>query len=121
MRLVPIALLFPWLLFEPMFHPMRIEKAIIGMLAALLSLALVPIAGGVSKLRPIISLIGATLALSNFLFPDSFGVMASHVAAGALLMFTGVNHRPEITYTRTSQPVTSAANALLEQPQTNPA
>ena len=117
MRLVPIALLFPWLLFEPMFHPMRIEKAVIGMLAALVSLALVPMSGGVSKLRPVISLVGMALALSNFLFPDTFVVMASHVAAGALLMFCGVNTRPEITYTAASKPVTSTKQALLEHPQ----
>jgi hypothetical protein len=118
MRLVPIALLFPWLLFEPLFHPMRIEKAVIGMLAAVLSLALLPLAGEASRLRPVLSLIGVTLALSNFFFPDTFVVMASHVAAGALLMFCGVNTRPEITYTRDSQPVTSSAQALREQPQT---
>jgi hypothetical protein len=117
MRLVPIALLFPWLLFEPMFHPMRLEKAVIGMLAALMSLALVPMSGGVSRLRPIISLVGMGLALSNFFFPDTFGVMASHVAAGALLMFCGVNTRPEITYTHSSRPVTATKEALLEHPQ----
>jgi hypothetical protein len=118
MRLVPIALLFPWLLFEPLFHPMRMEKAVIGMLAALLSLALVPMSGGVSKLRPVISLIGVALALSNFIFPDTFTVMASHVAAGALLMFCGVNTKPEITYTRQANPVSSTAQALMEKPQT---
>jgi hypothetical protein len=118
MRLVPIAFLFPWLLFEPSFHTMRIEKAVVGMLAALLSLALLPLSGGSSKLRPLISVVGACLALSNFIFPDSFPVMASHVAAGALLMFTGVNTRPAITYTRDSRPVSSTAQALLEHPQT---
>ena len=117
MRLVPIALLFPWLLFEPLFHPMRMEKAVIGMLAALLSLALVPMSGGVSKLRPIISLIGVALALSNFFFPDTFTVMASHVGAGALLMFCGINTRPEITYSRDNRPVTATERALTEQPQ----
>lgn len=120
MRLVPIALLFPWLLFEPLFHPMRMEKAVIGMLAAVLSLAMAPLANGANRWGLGISVVGATLALSNFVFPDSFGVMASHVFAGSVLMLAGVLRKPDITYTRTP-PVTSTKKALLEQPQGSPA
>ena len=116
MRFIPIAVLFPWLLFEPLFHPMRMEKAVIGMLAAVLSLALAPMASGVRRWGISISVVGALLALSNFVFPDSFAVMTSHVFAGSVLMLTGVLRKPDITYTQTP-PVTSTKKALLEQPQ----
>jgi hypothetical protein len=118
MRLLPIAILFPWLLFEPLFHPMRIEKAVIGIVVAFVCMALAPLASGNYKLRPWLSYIGAALAMSNFFFPDSFSVMASHVVAGVALLITGVLPKPRITYTRnTPGPVTETASALLHEPQ----
>ena len=125
MRFVPVfALLAPWLLFEPLIHPMRMGKSVIGIAAALLCLAITPLAIGAPKMRPALSVIGGVLAVSNFFIPDSLSVMASHVASGAILILIGSAPAPFSTYTREGEgpgPVTSTARALMHEPQSDPA
>ncbi|HEY0706313.1 MAG TPA: hypothetical protein VGG33_05920 [Polyangia bacterium] len=118
MRLVPIfAILFPWLLFEPLAHDMRFERAVIGIVTAVLAMVIGLLSVGKPRLRIGLSVLGALLVLSNFAFPDRMSVMASHFLAGAFLLVLGVTRRPVSTVTNESKPVTSTERALREEPQ----
>ncbi|HEY0712943.1 MAG TPA: hypothetical protein VGF45_09740 [Polyangia bacterium] len=118
MRLVPIfAILFPWLLFEPLAHDMRFERAVIGIVTAVLAMVVGLLSWGTPRLRIGLSVIGALLILSNFVFPDRLSVMASHFIAGAFLLVIGVTRRPVSTITNERKPVTSTERALREEPQ----
>lgn len=118
MRLVPIfALLFPWLLFEPGFHDMRPEQAVISITAAVLAAVLFPMSFSNARLRPALSALGAVLVLSTFYLSDNLTVTVSHVLCGAVLLLAGLAPKPVITYTDVREPVTSSAQALLHEPQ----
>ena len=118
MRLVLIfAVLFPWLLFEPLAHTMTFQRAVIGIVAAVAAMIVGLLSTGSPRLRIGLSVIGALLVMSNFAFPDRVSVMASHFVAGALLLALGVSRRPVSTVTDESKPVTSTERALREEPQ----
>lgn len=115
---VVFAVLIPWLLFEPGLHEMRLEKAIVGVAAAFAAMILVPLALGIEKMRTMVAILGALLALSNFYFPDTLAVMSSHFVAGAILLGFGLVRHPVSTVTEPpGAPVTSSAQALLHEPQ----
>jgi hypothetical protein len=117
MRLLPIAILFPWLLFEPLAHEMRFERAVIGIVTAVLAMVVALLATGSPRLRIGLSILGALLVMSTFAFPDRIGVMASHFLAGAFLLAMGVSRRPVSVITDEGKPVTSTERALREEPQ----
>jgi hypothetical protein len=117
-RLVPVfALLLPWLMFEPVLHPMRFEKGVISLLAALVCFFVAPLAIGIPRVRPILAATGLLLALSNFYFPDNAATMTSHVLVGLVLVVAGGSRAPASSYSSRSAPVSSSANALLHHPQ----
>jgi hypothetical protein len=117
-RLVPVfALLLPWLMFEPVLHPMRFEKGVISLIAALVCFFVAPLAIGIQRVRPILAATGLLLALSNFYFPDNTMTMTSHVLVGLVLIVAGATRAPATTYSNVAEPVSSGASALLHHPQ----
>jgi hypothetical protein len=117
-RLVPVfALLLPWLMFEPVLHQMRFEKGVISLVVALVCFFVAPLAIGIPQVRPVLAAAGLLLALSNFYFPDNAATMTSHVLVGLVLIVAGGTRAPATTYSDVARPVSSGANALLNQPQ----
>jgi hypothetical protein len=80
-----------WLLIGAAMWPHRPVKAILAAVVGVVAMVLSPIGVAWTPARRIIGISGAILAVSNFVVFDGLGVLASHTAAGVLLLFAGLS------------------------------
>jgi hypothetical protein len=99
MKFITLSGLFStWLIVSPAMWEHHPAKAILGGLIGLVVMALSPVGAFWAPARIGIAAAGCVLALSSFLWVDSFGTLASHTTVGLLFVFAGL--APDVrTYT----------------------
>jgi hypothetical protein len=80
-----------WLLIGTAMWAHRPAKAILAAAVGVLAMTLSPIGVFWSPARRIVALSGAVLVVSNFVLFDGLAILASHAAAGVVLLFAGLS------------------------------
>jgi hypothetical protein len=111
------ALASTWLLVSSAMWPHRPAKAILAAGVGVITMLLSPVGVFWTPARRGIAVLGGVVALSNFVFFDGIGVLASHASAGVLLLFAGLSIEPR-TYAPSASNVELVPASAVAAPPT---